>query len=95
MKPIEILLTIAAGAGPVFEKARQMIGEDEFAILIAKDALSETSLSLSPTKVARAINMSNKGAKDKVDNLAIKQVHRTIVQDKIDRLSVRKAQSLT
>lgn len=74
MKSIEILLTIAGGVGSVFDKVRAMIGEEELAILIAKSALSETSLKLSPTRVSKVIDISSKGAKDKIDNFAVKNL---------------------
>ena len=72
MQSIEVLLTIAAGAGPVFEKVRKMIGEDELAILIAKAALADTSAKLSPTKVSEAIGIHRTTAQDKIDNLAVR-----------------------
>ena len=74
MQPIEILLTIAGGTGPVFEKARAVIGEDELALLIAKTALSETSLSLSPTRAAKVLGMSANGSRRKIDNTAVKNL---------------------
>jgi hypothetical protein len=73
MTNIEILLAIASGGGPVFDKVRSMIGENELAILIAKTALSETSTSLSPTRVAAAIGIHRTSAQNKIDNLAVKK----------------------
>lgn len=91
MSTFEKLTWIAEAQCETAELARQMIGMKELAIMISKDALSETSLSLSPTKAARAINMSDTGAKNKIDNLAIKEVSRSTIQYKIDSLAVRKA----
>jgi hypothetical protein len=72
VQSIEILLGIASGTGPVFEKARQMIGENELAILIAKTALADTSMSLSPTKVSEAIGVARTSAQDKIDRLSVR-----------------------
>jgi hypothetical protein len=73
MTNVEVLIAIASGAGPVFEKARSMIGENELAILIAKAALADTSMSLSPTKVSEAIGIHRTSAQDKIDRLAVKE----------------------
>jgi hypothetical protein len=69
---VEILLAIASGHGPVFDKARAMIGEDELALLLAKAALAGTSLSLSPTRVAKVLKISRDGARKKTENAAVR-----------------------
>jgi len=49
-----------------------MIGKGELALLIAQEVVKNTSLSLSPTKVAEVLGMSRDGARKKVENTAIK-----------------------
>ena len=72
MQSIEVLLAIATGDGPVLDKARAMIGEDELALLIAKNALSGTSIKLSATKAAKAMPQNRTTLRDKIDRIAFK-----------------------
>ena len=92
MSTFEKLTWIADAQCETAELARQMIGIEELAIMISKDALSETSMKLSPTKVAKAIGAKHRQSVSfKIDALAVKDPARTSIQDKIDRLAVRKA----
>jgi len=43
MDTVALLLEIAKGTSPVLQKAQQMIGEDNLAILLASAALKDTS----------------------------------------------------
>jgi hypothetical protein len=69
---VKVLLAIASGQGPVFDKARSMIGEDELALLLATAALAGTSISLSPTRVAKVLEISRDGARKKTENTAVR-----------------------
>lgn len=55
---LEILWGLATGSGPVVEKAREMIGEGNLALLLAKAALSGTSEGLSSTRVGEALGIT-------------------------------------
>jgi hypothetical protein len=72
MTPTELLLAVAEGTGPATKKAVQLIGEDRLAMLIAKSVLADTSLELSPTHVARVLELSETGARNKIFNTAVK-----------------------
>lgn len=72
MTVFEKLAWIATAPGEVGEQARAMIGIGELALLLAKDALSGTSIALSPTKVSEVLEMTREGAAKKVQNTAVK-----------------------
>ena len=48
------------------------IGSDQLAILISQAALKETSIKLSPAKVAKVLGMTDDGARSKIDNTIIR-----------------------
>ena len=50
-----------------------MIGEQELVLLLAKEALKGTTEVLSPTSVAKILNMTPLGASDKIENCAISE----------------------
>jgi hypothetical protein len=63
MTTIELLVEIAkAPEGSTLALSADMIGRNELALLIANAALKDTSIRLSPAKVARAMQMSVQGA---------------------------------
>ena len=72
MTDFEKLAWIAIAPGSIGEKMRSMIGEGELALLLVKDALSHTSLAVSPTKVGDTLNIQPRSARDKIDNTAIR-----------------------
>jgi hypothetical protein len=73
LSTVDALLRVAEGQGPVFDLARQMIGIEELALLISKAALKHTSLKLSRVKVARALKMSDSGARNRIENAMVKE----------------------
>jgi len=73
MTTFEMLAKIADGQGPAWDHARAMIGGPEtLGLLLAKAALAQTTESLSVPTVAKALAMSESGARKKIDNLAFK-----------------------
>jgi hypothetical protein len=72
LSPFESLIAVAQGEGEVFELARAMIGKAELALLIAKAAVANTTGNLSPTNVAKILEMSESGARKKIDNSAVR-----------------------
>ena len=50
-----------------------MIGKPELALLLAKEALKNTTEILSPTTVAEVLGISQNGATDKIENCAISE----------------------
>jgi hypothetical protein len=65
-------LALASGQGEVFDLAREMIGTRELALLLAKAAVKNTTAEeLSPTKVARATGLTDRGARNKIFNAAV------------------------
>jgi len=60
LTPIEQLYTIATGRGAIMAKARELIGEDLLALLIAKSALSGTAAKLSATHVSKILGISHR-----------------------------------
>jgi hypothetical protein len=73
MTAFEKLATIAAGEGEVFDMARAAIGHAELALLLAKNALDGTTETLSPTRVSKIFEMSESGARKKIENAAVKE----------------------
>src|SRR5260370_5503099 len=51
--------------------ARAMSGKPELALLLAKEALKNTTEVLSPTTVAEVLGISRNGATNKIENCAI------------------------
>jgi hypothetical protein len=51
MSAFERLLAIASGTGEVLSLAREIIGKEKLAVLLAKSALIDTNETLSATKV--------------------------------------------
>jgi hypothetical protein len=70
LTPLDALLRVADDA--VLDMVREMIGPRELAVLIAKSLLAPTSESLSPTRVAKVLNINPRSARDKIDNTAIR-----------------------
>jgi hypothetical protein len=50
-----------------------MIGKPELALLLAKEALKNTTEVLSPTTVAEVLGISRNGATNKIENCAISE----------------------
>jgi hypothetical protein len=73
MSTFERLLAIASGQGEVFDLARSMIGKQELALLLAKEALKNTTEVLSPTTLAKILNVPPGGASEKIENCAISE----------------------
>ena len=67
MSVFERLLTIADEG--TLDLARAMIGKPELALLLAKEALKNTTEVLSPTTVAIVLNMTSWNALDKTKEL--------------------------
>jgi hypothetical protein len=72
MTTTELLIWIASDPGEVAKQGREMIGSGEIALLIAKAALTGTTISLSPSKVAETLGSSRQCAHNKIENTAIK-----------------------
>jgi hypothetical protein len=53
--------------------ARAVIGHAELALLLAKSALIGTTETLSPSRVSRILEMSESGARKKIDNAAVQE----------------------
>ena len=71
MSAFERLLAIADEE--TLDLARAMIGKPELALLLAKEALKNTTEILSPTTVAEVLGISQNGATDKIENCAISE----------------------
>ena len=68
-----MLAKIADGQGPAWDHARAMIGGAEtLGLLLAKAALANTTESLCVLSVAKALDMSESGARKKIENLGFK-----------------------
>jgi hypothetical protein len=67
MSVFERLLAIADEG--TLDLARAMIGKPELALLLAKEALKNTTEVLSPTSVAIVLNMISQDALDKTEEL--------------------------
>ena len=74
MTPFEKFYALATGPGPIVERAREMIGKERLALLLAKSALSETTEQLSPTKVGNVLDVDRKWAENKIKNLGFKEI---------------------
>jgi UTP-glucose-1-phosphate uridylyltransferase len=72
MSAFERLLAIASGTGEVLSLAREIIGKEKLAVLLAKSALIDTSETLSATKVAEVLGMSRNVAAHAVANATIR-----------------------
>jgi hypothetical protein len=72
MSNFEKLATIASGNGKAFDLARQYIGIEQLALLIANAAISQTSGELDVAAIAKAFNITEKAALEKTKNIAIK-----------------------
>jgi hypothetical protein len=68
----EMLAQVASGRGEAWEIARNLIGPAELGLLLAKAALSNTSHSISPTNAKDVLNMSESGARKKIENTAVR-----------------------
>jgi hypothetical protein len=68
MSGFERLLAIADEE--TLDLARAMIGKPELALLLAKEALKNTTEVLSPTAVAEVLGISRNGATNKIENYA-------------------------
>jgi hypothetical protein len=73
MTTFEKLLSLSTAQGEVPELARNLIGKDQLALLIAKAALANTSASLSPTRVAKALELSRSAALDRIDAASVRE----------------------
>jgi len=73
MTPFEKLYALATGPGPVVERAREMIGEDNLALMLAKYALSETTESLSATRVGEVLDIKRQSADEKISKIGFKE----------------------
>src|SRR5258708_36595427 len=71
MSGFERLLAIADEE--TLDLARAMIGKPELALLLAKEALKNTTEIRSPTTVAEVLGISQNGATDKIENCAISE----------------------
>ena len=71
MSAFERLLAIADEE--TLDLARAMIGKPELALLLAKEALKNTTEVLSPTTVAEVLGISRNGATNKIENCAISE----------------------
>src|ERR1700737_544571 len=71
MSAFERLLAIADEE--TLDLARAMIGKPELALLLAKEALKNTTEVLSPTIVAEVLGISRNGATNKIENCAISE----------------------
>jgi len=60
MTPFEKLYALATGPGPVVEKAREMVGEDKLAVMLAETALAETGKPLSASRVGKVLKKPRK-----------------------------------
>jgi len=69
MSVFERLLAIADEE--TLDLARAMIGKPELALLLAKEALKNTTQVLSPTAIAEVLGISRNGATNKIENCAI------------------------
>lgn len=80
MSTFEKLATIASGTGEVWETARAMIGKNELALLLAKAAVDQTTESLSPTRVGKALGITHSGARKKIENAAIQESKKSLIR---------------
>jgi hypothetical protein len=71
MSAFERLLAIADEE--TLDLARAMIGKPELALLLAKEALKNTTEVLSPAAVAEVLGISRNGATNKIENCAISE----------------------
>jgi hypothetical protein len=71
MSAFERLLAIADEE--TLDLARAMIGKPELALLLAKEALKNTTEVLSPVTVAEVLGISRNGATNKIENCAISE----------------------
>ena len=71
MSAFDRLLAIADEE--TLDLARAMIGKPELALLLAKEALKNTTEVLSPVTVAEVLGISRNGAPDKIENCAVSE----------------------
>jgi hypothetical protein len=71
MSAFERLLAIADEE--TLDLARAMIGKPELALLLAKEALKNTTEILSPTTVAKVLNTTPRGASNMIENCGISE----------------------
>ena len=71
MSAFERLLAIADEE--TSDLARAIIGKPELALLLAKEALKNTTEVLSPNAVAEVLGISRNGATNKIENCAISE----------------------
>jgi hypothetical protein len=69
MSAFERLLAIADEE--TLDLVRSMIGKQELALLLAKEAIKNTTEILSPTTVAKVLNLTPGGASDMIENCAV------------------------
>jgi hypothetical protein len=72
MSNFEKLATIASGNGKAFDLARQYIGIEQLALLMANDAISQTSAELDVAAIAKAFNLNERTALEKSKNIVIR-----------------------
>jgi len=70
----EKLMAIAEGQGDICRLARRLIGKTELALLLANAALKDTSIKLSPSKVATILGVSDNVARSKIEHTIPKDV---------------------
>jgi hypothetical protein len=71
MSAFERVLAIADKE--TLDLAREMIGKPELALLLAKEALKNTTEVLSPATVAKVMGISQNGATSQIENCAISE----------------------
>jgi len=71
MTAFEQFYAIATGPGPVLERTRRMIGEENLALMLAKATISETTIELSPTRVAEEFSITAQAARKKIENTTV------------------------
>ena len=68
MDTFEKLMAIAEGQGDICRLVRRLIGKSELALLLANAALNDTSVKLSPAKVATILGITENVARSNLEN---------------------------
>jgi|EndMetStandDraft_2_1072991.scaffolds.fasta_scaffold486607_1 hypothetical protein len=71
MTAFEQFYAIATGSGPVLERTRRMIGEENLALMLAKATVSGTTIELSPTLVAKEFSITAPAAHKKIESITV------------------------
>jgi hypothetical protein len=77
MTPLEALIQISLGESDTAKMIKEMIGQPEFALLVASELIKGTSLTLSPEKVKKVFESfggaaSQSTARRRIDNTKVK-----------------------